>query len=797
MARTRLQPIASYLHLLAGARDAPAADDARLLERYVAERDARAFAALVRRHGALVWRVCRRTLHNLQDAEDAFQATFLLLARRAGSIRRPAALASWLHGVAYRVATKARQRAQRPPPCQEERAAPPSLDPCRQAACRELEQIVEAEMQRLPEKYRLVLLLCYWEGQTCEEAARRLDCPCGTIKTRLTRARQLLHARLVRRGVTLSAGVVSMLLAPGADAAAPAPLIGATARLAQAALAGHVAAGGVSSRVASLMEGTLPGLAAKLRLALLVVLVAGLLIAGAGFVAQEPPTAVTASPLLPSELQTRPEAPARQPAPSERLRIPQPGGAVAVELSPDGTVLATYGGSPPPYRLELWDTVTGELLGKREVNGQGINSRPLAFAPNGNLLVVEFGAPPRIIECDPVTAKQVRTLSLPEPQGGVGPILLRCSADGKRLAVAVEADRALVLDAATGKRVQEAANPSRFTIFSLDFSPDRKTLALGTGGPSLQLWHLETGKRLLGLEERPEDRIVASLAFSPDGKLLAAGRGNRIIVSETASGRERALLEAPMRLVNGLAFAGDDMLVSASHDGKARIWDVRSRRVQHTLDGGAEGRSLALTVDHSAVALGTTRHAIIWDGPLGQRVPRPKNTSLPAADRERLWPALAGDAAEAHEAVRKMVAAPEETLALLRRHLQAIPEPGPQVKEQIRRRIAELDSESFPQREIATRQLEMLGSQAEAALRQALVGRPSLEARRRIERILKKIGQQGLQPWRALKIAEHIGTPPARQLLKRLASGPAEAHLTREAQGALERLARRSPAAPR
>src|SRR5690242_16487459 len=160
MADTDLTLLLRGLRRLADAGD-PAAGDDRLLERFVGQRDQDAFAALVHRHGPLVWRVCRRMLRDRQEAEDAFQAAFLVLARKAGSIRNPGALASFLYGVAFRIARKLRARADRHPSPAGATSCAPAPDPIRDAAWRELEQILAEEVQRLPEKYRAPILLCY------------------------------------------------------------------------------------------------------------------------------------------------------------------------------------------------------------------------------------------------------------------------------------------------------------------------------------------------------------------------------------------------------------------------------------------------------------------------------------------------------------------------------------------------------------------------------------------------------------------------------------------------------------
>src|SRR5262249_48128930 len=156
--------------------------------------------ALVRRHGPLVLGVCRRVLRDRHAAEDAFQATFLILLRRARSLDRRGSVASWLYTVAYHVALRARaDAARRPPP-----ARPVPQPP--EAGWADLQPVLDEELGRLPDSYRAVVVLCYLEGKTNVEAARLLGWPVGTVKGRLARARDLLRARLTRRGITLSAG---------------------------------------------------------------------------------------------------------------------------------------------------------------------------------------------------------------------------------------------------------------------------------------------------------------------------------------------------------------------------------------------------------------------------------------------------------------------------------------------------------------------------------------------------------------------------------------------------------------
>ena len=206
--------------------------DADLLARFAADQDETAFAVLVRRYGPLVRGVCRRVLHHDHDTEDAFQATFLVLARKAGTIHKHESLWSWLYKVAYRIALraragKARRRAQENEAVQRQTVqhGSPAPDPY-------LAEFLDEEVRRLPEKYRAPILLCYLQGETNEEAARRLHCPTGTVKIRLLRARQLLRKRLERRGVALSLAALAAGLLQHTEAAVPAALAARTARAA-------------------------------------------------------------------------------------------------------------------------------------------------------------------------------------------------------------------------------------------------------------------------------------------------------------------------------------------------------------------------------------------------------------------------------------------------------------------------------------------------------------------------------------------------------------------------------------
>jgi RNA polymerase sigma factor (sigma-70 family) len=190
--------------------------DAELLERFLTARDETAFAALVRRHGGLVLAACRRVLSDPADVEDAFQATFLILLRKAASIRRSQAVGGWLYRVAYRAALQVRTDAAHRHELADdmEPVARDSSDPSWREVC----SLLYAELDRLPLKFRLPLILCYLDGKTRDEAAQQLGWSVGSVKGYLERGRKQLRARLERRGVALSAGLLTTLLAPRTQA---------------------------------------------------------------------------------------------------------------------------------------------------------------------------------------------------------------------------------------------------------------------------------------------------------------------------------------------------------------------------------------------------------------------------------------------------------------------------------------------------------------------------------------------------------------------------------------------------
>jgi len=242
------------VHLL---RDGAWLPDEQLLRDFISRRDDAALAVLVKRHGPMVWGVCRRLLANYHDAEDAFQATFLVFVRKAASIASKELLANWLYGVSFQTARKLRATAskRRARERQVSQMPEPAVE---QMFWNDVLPHLDEELTRLPDKYRAVVVLCELEGKSRREAARQLGVPEGTVASRLATARTMLAKRLARYGLAVSAGALATMLSPNASACVPASVMSATIKAACLTAAGPTAASSVISfKVAALTEGVL------------------------------------------------------------------------------------------------------------------------------------------------------------------------------------------------------------------------------------------------------------------------------------------------------------------------------------------------------------------------------------------------------------------------------------------------------------------------------------------------------------------------------------------------------------
>jgi RNA polymerase sigma factor (sigma-70 family) len=585
-------------------RDGAGMSDGQLLSHFVAERDGAAFAALVRRHGPMVLGVCRRVLRHPQDAEDAFQATFLVLARKAASIGRRELLGNWLYGVAHRTALDARAAAARRRAW--ERQVSPMPEPEAKDAAGagpDLRPLLDQELSRLPDKYRVPVVLCDLEGRTRRDVARQLGIPVGTLSGRLTTSRRLLARRLARRGLALSGAALLAALSPSAaSAAVPPPLVAATvaAATAQAAV--------VSARIDALAEGVLKAmLLKKLKFVTAVLLAMGLVV-GAALLAYQP---IAAEPA--DEAAGKKAGPAALSAGKPRvLNLADRGRRVV--WSPDGKTLAVativekfFLMFKLPGRgsaIELWDAETGR---RRATLAQsklpGLAFQQVVFSSDGKTIAATDSED---IGRDVVKLWDAKTLELKQTLGPeVQLVCVALSPDGKWVAAGNPARKVVYLwSAATGK-VERSIKTEGAQPWSVVFSPDGKALVVGgqTGGAGeVTVWEVGTGKLKHTLEA---GKYVNKVAFSPEGRLVAAATGGETVhVWDVEKGEEVLSLKGGSGWHNSVAFAPDGKVVAAGgSDGKVRLWDARTGELLATLRGhGAAVHSVAFSPDGKTLA---------------------------------------------------------------------------------------------------------------------------------------------------------------------------------------------------
>jgi RNA polymerase sigma factor (sigma-70 family) len=544
MADRHVRKAMEQLRDLVNPAGAGAMTDGQALDRFRHERDELAFEVLLRRHGAMVLRVCRRVLRDPHDAEDAFQATFLLLVRKANSIGRREALAGWLYKVAYRAALRLRRQLAHTATLITDAADEPAPDP----AWRDLRPVLDEEVNRLPEKYRTAVVLCYFEGMAYERAAAELGCPKGTLSIRLTRAREILRCRLARRGITLAAVTLAMLLAHDAVAGLPTQLVDGTVRAGLLSTTNAAAARLISARVAALVEGMAKAMMlTKLKNAAAVLLAIALLGTGAGLylsnVLAVPPTNEVAQAAPP---------PAEGPAPVERA------GDVYGDVLPAGAVA----------RL-------GTLRFRHECNG-------VAYTRNSKFLI-SGGRDFRLWDAD--SGRQIRRY-----QPKLNPLTaeyysahttISVAPDNKTVAVGCTDHSVRLWDIEQNKEIRVLGThweaPGRIGVgtkmnCSVCYSPDGKVVVSGGNDGKVHVWNPETGKEI---QSWGGHQVVFEVAVAPNNKTLAVAAHDGLFLCEIGGGDKPRQL-GNQKNVATAAFSPDGKYLAAgSYDETLRLFDVK------------------------------------------------------------------------------------------------------------------------------------------------------------------------------------------------------------------------------
>jgi RNA polymerase sigma factor (sigma-70 family) len=530
MAAVNETSVHRFIRALADQQRNNLASDQDLLRRFVAHRDQEAFATLFRCHGAMVLGVAARVLHHHADAEDVRQATFLLLATKAGAITWRTSVANWLFGAAYRLALQSRRSAERRKVRDTKVKAKQPPDALADITLRDLQAVLDEELNRLPKKLSAVLILCCVEGKARDEVAQYLALPLATVKSRLEAARELLRSRLTRRGLTLSIVLASVTVpSAGVHAALPVSLVLVTSQAAVQLLSGQLAPGLVSADVLTLLNQRAPIMSImKLNIVMALLVTGALALLAFALPGPVPPeSAARAEPTkfaLPKDGQQE-DGPRPKDNP-HRLLEPELGEQVmALKHCSTGEWLAT---AEMDGTVRLWNTKTqraGPVL-----QGPQRMVRSVVFTPDSTTVVA--GCDDGKIYVWEVPAGKLRT-TLEGHQGSVFTVAL--ASDGKTLASCAGilgqrgSPELKIWDLSKAKCVRDIEckdDISGGAANGMVFAPKTDLLAVACLGPfrGIKVWNTTTGK-----EDRQfayDEDFPLALAISPDGTRLVGGGGS-------------------------------------------------------------------------------------------------------------------------------------------------------------------------------------------------------------------------------------------------------------------------------
>ena len=659
MAHGSLQNVLRFARRMAEAGQGSTSTDADLLKHFSIHHDDQSFAHLVERHGSLVWGVCRRVLNHAQDAEDCFQAAFLVLARKAGTLQKDASLGAWLHRVAYRLALRSKATAARRQ-TEEGRAAAMNPVSCeREESWQELRKLIDQELEHLPQIYRVPLVLCYLEGKSNAEAARELGWPLGSVKGRLGRGRDLLRKRLQKRGLTLAgATLVALLTEHASSAAVPGTLLISTTNAASAfAIGKTVSASSQALALANelLRAATLGSLvkSAFVGVALTLTIGASAMFAGPTFVDEK---AAGKSGLEAPKTRAQPAAPDANRVPTEHVDLsgdPLPadaisrlgstrfghgGGILSVRVSCDGKSIVTNSMDG----ICRWDIQTGKQLQMPPWKNAQIGRPGSAFddSAEGRLFLVS-----ETQGIDSYSAKSGAKLATFGTRHYYNVFV---SPDGKQLA-ALSSDEQFpveLFDPATGKSMWSSGSYPKPMAF-VDFTSDGKNLIIAgwnelrsppPNDNSVRILNAETGAERFAIELG--DAHPREIAVSSDNKLVAVNCqlgvsnaesiGNEIRIWDLATGAEKLRIAPPLpsSKVTGhrgfssvLFLSGGRELVTAGNSDELIVWDLTTgkevRRLGHRVN---DASPMALSPNGKTLVVAGGSHLHIIDVATGNEV---------------------------------------------------------------------------------------------------------------------------------------------------------------------------------